>query len=238
MASRVDTSKGDALRIVVLVDDIAPEDRRAAVGFSALVETDDDRILFDTGPDGDLLLEALVTEGLDVADLDMVVVSHDHKDHVGGLPRLLYERPRLPVSAPLRSALGITKMIPREAMVTGEEGPRELAPNIRTTGDLKGEVSEQALVVATEDGNVVLTGCGHSGLGMLLAAAGGNVVYVVGGLHDLADEDIALTSLDGLLACHCTPKKKLLAHTYDWIDVGTVGTFVELEPPVNLTSKG
>lgn len=222
-----------ALRIVILVDDLVPEGRRSVHGFSALVETEETRLLFDTGPDGDVLMEALAAEGVGVEDLDLVVISHAHKDHVGGLARLLYHRPRLPVSAPVRSAPSIAKMLPRGAVVVGEKGPGMVAPHIRTTGDLPGDIPEQALVISTAGGYVVLTGCGHPGLGILLAAAGGNVVMVVGGLHSLSDEDVSLTSLDGLVACHCTPSKRILAHTHDWIDLGYVGTVIQMEPPID-----
>ena len=219
------------MRIVVLVDDQAPEDRRSAHGFSALVETEDARVLFDTGPEGELLMEALAAEGVRAVDLDVVMVSHAHDDHAGGLARLLYERPRLPVSAPLRSAPSIARMLPREAVVLGERGPRQLARDLRTTGDLGGDIPEQALVLSTDGGLVLLTGCGHPGLGMLLAAAGENVRMVVGGLHDLEEGDMGLTSLDSLVACHCTPNKRMLAHSYDWIRLGQVSTVLEFEPP-------
>jgi 7,8-dihydropterin-6-yl-methyl-4-(beta-D-ribofuranosyl)aminobenzene 5'-phosphate synthase len=227
----------DALRITVLVDDLAPEGRESAHGFSALVEAGGAKVLFDTGPDGDLLMGAMAVEGLNVADLDLVVVSHSHKDHSGGLSRLLYDRPRLPVSAPLQAAPDIAKMLPREAVVLGEQGPRDLARNLRTTGDLQGDIPEQALVLNTGKGLVVLTGCGHQGLGMLLAAAGGNVTMVVGGLHDLEEDDVGLTSLDSMVVCHCTPRKRFLAHTHDWIEVGEVGKVLEFEPPMELNRR-
>ncbi len=182
-------------------------------------------------------MEALEAEGVNPLDLDLVVISHYHKDHSGGLSRLLYDMPRLPVSAPLRSAPAIAKSLPREAVVLGEQGPRELAPNLITTGDLQGDIPEQALVLSTEEGQVILTGCGHQGLGMLLAAAGGNVRMVVGGLHDLEGDDVGLTSLDSMVACHCTPGKRILAHTHDWIEVGYVGMVMEFEPPPELSPR-
>jgi 7,8-dihydropterin-6-yl-methyl-4-(beta-D-ribofuranosyl)aminobenzene 5'-phosphate synthase len=225
------------VRLVILLDDLAPEGRTPAHGFSVLVETEEASILFDTGPDGEVLMEALEAEGIHPLNLDLVVVSHDHKDHTGGLSRLLYDRPRLPVSAPLRSAPEIAKSLPREALVLGEQGSRELAPNIMTTGDLRGDVPEQALVLSTEQGLVVLSGCGHQGLGMLLAAAGGNVRMVVGGLHELEEGDVGLTSLDALVACHCTPNKRIIAHSHDWIEVGGVGMVLEFEPPPELSPR-
>jgi len=223
------------MRIKVIVDDLAPEGRESAHGISVLVTTPDIRLLFDTGPDGDLLMEALEGEGVSVADLDLVMISHDHDDHTGGLSRLLYERPRLSVSAPIGSAPAIAKRLPREATVLGEKGTRALAPHVRTTGTLPGDIPEQALVLSTDQGLVVITGCGHAGLGMLLAVVGGNVTTVVGGIHDLSDDDMSLTSLDSLVVCHCTPHKRVLAHTHDWIKMGSVGTELEFEPPSDLS---
>lgn len=222
------------MRIKVLVDDIAAEEDRAAFGFSALVTTPDITILFDTGPDGELLLRALDEEGVAPGDLDLVMVSHDHKDHAGGLARLLYEEPRLPVSAPMTSAPDIARRLPREAVVLGERGPRALAPHMSTTGTLPGEVPEQALVMSTSNGHVVVTGCGHPGLGMLLAAIEGNVTTLVGGFHDLSDDDVGFTSLEAMVVCHCTPRKRTLAHTHDWIVLCRVGTELEFEPPTEL----
>lgn len=225
------------VRLVILLDDLAPEGRTSAHGFSVLVETEEASILFDTGPDGEVMMEALEAEGIHPLDLDLVVISHDHKDHCGGLSRLLYDRPRLPVSAPLRSAPDIAKALPREALVLGEQGSRELSPNIMTTGDLRGDIPEQALVLSTEQGLVVLSGCGHQGLGMLLAAAGGNVRMVVGGLHDLEEDDVGLTSLDALVACHCTPNKRFIAHSHDWVELGGVGMVLEFKPPPELSPR-
>ncbi len=231
----VERSKVDAMRVKVLVDDIAADVDRAAFGFSALVTTPDITILFDTGPDGELLLRAMEEEGIAPEDLDMVIVSHDHKDHAGGLSRLLYEVPRLPVSAPMASAPDIARRLPREAVVLGERGPRALAPHVRTTGTLPGDIPEQALVMSTSNGLVVVTGCGHPGLGMLLAAIDGNVTTLFGGFHDLSDDDVGFTSLEGMVVCHCTPSKRILAHTHDWIVLGQVGTELEFEPPSELT---
>jgi len=223
------------MRITLLVDDVAPEGRRGAQGFSALVEAPDVLLLFDTGPDGDLLLEAMDAVGVSVGDLDQVVVSHTHRDHVGGLARLLYDRPRLPVSVPVSVAHQVSRMLPREAIVIGEKSPREVATHVMTTGELGGDVPEQALVFETAPGSVVLSGCGHPGLGTLLMAAGGNVVMVIGGVHDLSEGDPGLTSLEGMVACHCTPAKRVLAGTYDWIELGAVGRVIELQAPRGLS---
>lgn len=218
------------MMIKVLVDDLAPEDRRSVHGFSALVEAPDMTVLFDTGPDGDVMMEALEAEGLEVSDLDLVVLSHAHRDHSGGLARLLFERPRLTVSAPRAAAPSIAKGLPRKALVLGEDGPRDLAIDIGTTGDLGGDIPEQALLLWTGEGTVVLTGCGHPGLTALVGAAGGEVSLVIGGIHDLAPEQVPFPGVGRFVVCHCTPRKRIVARTHELVELGRVGTVVELAP--------
>jgi len=57
-------------------------------GFSALVEADGKRLLFDTGAEPDTVIHNLQALGLDLSDVTDVVLSHAHSDHVGGLAAL------------------------------------------------------------------------------------------------------------------------------------------------------
>lgn len=54
-------------------------------GFAALVTVDGRRILFDTGAHDDTVQRNLKAMGLDLADVDTVVLSHNHDDHTAGL---------------------------------------------------------------------------------------------------------------------------------------------------------
>jgi 7,8-dihydropterin-6-yl-methyl-4-(beta-D-ribofuranosyl)aminobenzene 5'-phosphate synthase len=54
-------------------------------GFAALVEVDGRRILFDTGAHDDTVQRNLKVMGLDVSDVELVVLSHNHADHTTGL---------------------------------------------------------------------------------------------------------------------------------------------------------
>lgn len=57
-------------------------------GFSALVEVDGKRLLFDTGAEPETVLRNAQTLGVDLSDITDVVLSHSHFDHVGGLATL------------------------------------------------------------------------------------------------------------------------------------------------------
>ena len=78
------------LRLTVLVDNNTLTDRyfTGEPGLSFLLETAGKKILFDTGYSGVFLANA-GKMGIDLRDLDHVVLSHGHLDHTGGLVTLV-----------------------------------------------------------------------------------------------------------------------------------------------------
>lgn len=69
-------------------------------GFSALVEHDGKRILFDTGNNAAAFEHNLQALGVDLTKLDFVVISHRHADHTTGLRYVLKINPTVTVYAP------------------------------------------------------------------------------------------------------------------------------------------
>ena len=61
----------------------------AAWGFSCLIEHKKKTILFDTGGDGTILLANMGKSGINPKEIDLIVLSHIHGDHVGGLHSIL-----------------------------------------------------------------------------------------------------------------------------------------------------
>jgi 7,8-dihydropterin-6-yl-methyl-4-(beta-D-ribofuranosyl)aminobenzene 5'-phosphate synthase len=95
------------LSLTVLVDNTTITDRYfgGEPGLSFLIETDGKKILFDTGY-SDLFLQNAQKMGINLLDLDMVVLSHGHLDHSGGLYPLIRHMTRsiiegIPVKKPL-----------------------------------------------------------------------------------------------------------------------------------------
>lgn len=77
------------VRMTILVENtVYRGGLRAEHGLSIWLETQDKKILFDTGQ-SDLLLHNAEALGIDLAQADAVVLSHGHYDHVGGLDRVL-----------------------------------------------------------------------------------------------------------------------------------------------------
>ena len=90
----------EATRITILVDAFGERsDLRKDWGYAALVEHDGKRILFDTGNDSDLFRHNVETLGIDLRELDFVVISHRHGDHTDGLRYLLELNPDVRIYA-------------------------------------------------------------------------------------------------------------------------------------------
>jgi len=69
-------------------------------GFAALVEYGGKRILFDTGNNAKIFEHNVEAVGVDLRNLDFVVMSHRHGDHMGGLAYLLKVNPTVKIYAP------------------------------------------------------------------------------------------------------------------------------------------
>jgi len=69
-------------------------------GFAALIEYGGKRILFDTGDNPDILAKNAKAKGVDLSNLDFVVMSHRHGDHMGGMGYLLSVNPGVKIYAP------------------------------------------------------------------------------------------------------------------------------------------
>jgi 7,8-dihydropterin-6-yl-methyl-4-(beta-D-ribofuranosyl)aminobenzene 5'-phosphate synthase len=69
-------------------------------GFSAFVEYNGKRILFDTGNNADIFAENVKALGIDLKKLDFAVISHRHGDHTSGLSYLLSVNPNVKIYSP------------------------------------------------------------------------------------------------------------------------------------------
>lgn len=78
------------MRITIIVDNRAGQGLVAEHGLSLWIETEDMRILFDTGQGSAFQNNAIVL-GIDLEKTDILVLSHGHYDHTGGIPQVLQQ---------------------------------------------------------------------------------------------------------------------------------------------------
>jgi 7,8-dihydropterin-6-yl-methyl-4-(beta-D-ribofuranosyl)aminobenzene 5'-phosphate synthase len=171
-------------------------------GVSYLVRADDTTILFDVGYNTrgehpSPLLRNMAALGVEVTDVDMVVISHAHEDHVGGMSHMM--RRTFALSGQPVDLKGIPAYVPvplsnPTAQVTVVDGPRVIAPGVASMGPIPrqlfflGWTPEQSLAVNVEGkGIVVIIGCGHPTLQRIVDRA--EMLFdeplhgIVGGLH-------------------------------------------------------
>lgn len=85
------------MKIKTLMENTACRpDLQAEAGLSLYIETEKHRILFDTGLSGGFADNAEKL-GVDLAQVDLAVISHGHDDHGGGLRRFLEVNHSAPV---------------------------------------------------------------------------------------------------------------------------------------------
>jgi len=195
--------QGSALRITVLYDNTVAEDRfLAGWGFAALIEYRGHTLLMDGGLNPYILRRNMDSLGIAPSRIEAIVLSHAHGDHSYGLRALVDRRvrPRLyllgafPKADTDRDRLG-------DKFTLEEAAPgQELIPGVFTTGEMTagqgfyGRTPEQSLVITTDSGLVIITGCAHPGVVFIVRRAtemfGGPVRLVMGGFH-LVDKSAA-----------------------------------------------
>jgi 7,8-dihydropterin-6-yl-methyl-4-(beta-D-ribofuranosyl)aminobenzene 5'-phosphate synthase len=150
-------SQVHALKVTVLVTNLGgdPYEGDGEWGYSALVEVDGHKILYDTGLSADLVLRNAKALKIDLSDVEDVVLSHNHYDHVGGLMALRRELSKINPRAMSRVHVGAgifeprwnesgedkngLRLIKSEYLVTGgvfvvHDKPTELFPGVWLTG--------------------------------------------------------------------------------------------------------
>ena len=160
---------GNSITIVYNHEGAAAADLVKRGGFSAFVQLEDRSLVFDAGGEASVILENLHSLGFDKVELNALVISHNHWDHVFGLPGVMSgTRNTHPVYVAASAADGVKQQFPR-ADVIAVDGPKKIAPDIWVTGPLEIEfmgapLSEQALVIEDPNGLHVVVGCSHPGI--------------------------------------------------------------------------
>jgi len=232
------------VRITIVYDNIRHDERLTTDwGFGAYIEYGEHVVVFDTGTDAPILMNNMALLGIDIDSIDTIVLSHHHRDHTGGLLGLLRETGITPtVYMPASFSAAIRDPVAALTAVINVTDPIEIVPGVYTTGEMGSDIIEQALVVRTSQGNVVIAGCSHPGIAAMVRraqeVAGESIALVVGGFHLLNTAPDEIESVISELRdlgvkqvgpSHCTGEQAIamFAQVYgeDYVRAG-VGCFI------------
>ncbi len=241
------SSGAEGLRLTIIYDNNPfREGLETAWGFSCLIEGLEKTILFDTGGDGRVLLSNMEKLKIDPGKVDIVFLSHEHWDHVGGLSDFLSKNPNVTVYM-LKSFTGDQKSQVRTsgAKLVEVTEPVEICKNVFSTGELGTSIKEESLFIKSKQGYIVITGCAHPGIVNMIRKSreisGGDIYLAIGGFHlvNTAPEDIRSIAKElkdqgvrKTAACHCSgdDARNIFSEIYgkNFISVG-VGSVIEAE---------
>jgi len=227
------------LQMTIVYDNIAlGKILRADWGFSCFIQGLEKSILFDTGTDGKILLSNMAELGIRPEYVNLVVLSHEHGDHTGGLKALLAENSDIEVWIPEYFSSGFKNMVKKEgASVKEVSSFQKICSRAYTTGIVEGWIKEQSLILETEKGLVVVTGCAHPRIVKIIATVRElmkkDIHLVFGGFHLSAFEENEIKDIieqfrdagvEKAGPCHCTgdEARRLFSEEYkeDFVDIG------------------
>ena len=215
-------------------------------GFACVITGLEKTILFDTGGKGDLLLSNFAKMNLRPTDVTLVVISHNHGDHTGGLTPFLTANRGASVFLPAQTPDDIVKNVREYAADTTVVGqPTTICKGAVVLGPMGSQVIEQSLVLETKKGLVIVTGCSHPGIVAIAKKAKEelhrDIYMILGGTHLLqhSEKDLkrVIDALKGLgvqkvAPTHCSGDAAIAAFKDafggDYIKVG-VGRVIDID---------
>ena len=217
-------ARDPGLTITIIYDNYPADPAcRADWGFSCFVEGFEKAILFDAGTEEETFLNNVGALKIDLSRIGLAVLSHFHGDHTGGLEASFRKRPGLTLYVPVdHAALFSPRWEKAGGKVVPVAQPLELCEGVWVTGTMGEAVKEQALILETREGLVIIAGCAHPGIAGMVEkarqATGRPIAAVLGGFHLLQTDNADIGRIIARFkelgvarvgASHCTGDKAI-----------------------------
>jgi len=228
------------VKFTILYDNyVFQEGTQADWGFSCLIEGTEQSILFDTGTRENILLHNIEELGVDLREVDIIVISHDHGDHTGGLSAVLEINPHVSVFMPVSFSEKYRKKVDEDkTKIIAVSDPTEICQDVYITGEMGDLIKEQSLVLDTNQGLIVVAGCSHQGVVNILKRAeeikNKQIYLIFGGFHLMQHTDVQIAEIITHFremdvkkcgATHCTGDRQIglfkKAYGDDYVPMGT-----------------
>ncbi len=215
------------MKLSVLFDDnVYDATFKGGFGFSCYIECANEKILFDAGGKTDIFNQNTSLLKIVPDQITRVIFSHKHLDHIAGGEDFLRQLPsttpiHIPSAFPELQLSKIPKYLPLKITESTLEAIDERIYLIKLEGRyLSNTIYEQSLIIETEKGLVVVTGCAHPGIIRILEAVRINlpaqkIHTVIGGMHlhhswfwnvYSVVKKIHVLGIAQVVPCHCSGK--------------------------------
>jgi 7,8-dihydropterin-6-yl-methyl-4-(beta-D-ribofuranosyl)aminobenzene 5'-phosphate synthase len=192
-------------------------------GFSCVVDKHSKRIIFDTGANERIFQSNLEKANISPSSINMMIISHNHWDHTGGALWLIKHNPGINVYIPKtwgnfgKEFYSYTKKINviSENTFLDDDLSLIISKNLFVT--------EISLIIRTGNGNIIFTGCGHTGVEniakQVIFLTKTNIFAIVGGFHFFRSwesgikksiREMRRLNIKNIIPCHCTGEKATL----------------------------
>jgi len=173
---------------IIFDNDSCKDNTKLLWGFSCLIETPYNTILFDTGSNGRVLLKNIKSRKLNISNIDTIFLSHSHWDHIGGIDSILELNPDIQIY--LTSSISQNLIRDLNTLSNGvnliDNQPIQIQKETYSTGAM-GKEKEQAIILDTNRGLVIVAGCSHSGIENIASRAkeflNKEIFLLLGGFH-------------------------------------------------------
>ncbi|MCK5823212.1 MAG: MBL fold metallo-hydrolase [Bacteroidales bacterium] len=233
------------MKLTVLNDNSPGNGFSSEHGLSYLIE-DDKAILFDAGP-SDVFLRNAKIANINLDNIDTIALSHGHYDHGNGLvylknktlichPESFIKRYSRNGTKYIGLPLNIEQAKKQFNLITTIK-PYNISKNIIFLGEIPREndfeaktttfnkedgspdfvIDDSALVIKSDKGLIIVTGCSHSGICNIINYAmkvtgNKNVYAVIGGFHLKKDDEVTMKvinciknlNIKKIYPSHCT----------------------------------
>lgn len=227
-------TRGKAIKVVTLIEDTKINESKDIVGghgLSLYIERNGQRILFDTGPSSQFIRNSEKL-GVDIKRVDLVIISHAHMDHLGGLPFFLWTNKKANVylskNALKNQAFRIlcSKMDERSfSRMRFVDQFTEIAQDIfiLTEVEEKHPIRDRVdheiiLVIKNNNKLLIFSGCSHNEILNIIGTVTRvfpniYIKAVIGGFHltetpkDFVEQigkEMSKYSIERIYTCHCT----------------------------------
>jgi 7,8-dihydropterin-6-yl-methyl-4-(beta-D-ribofuranosyl)aminobenzene 5'-phosphate synthase len=238
----------NTIRILMLYNNVGSSTNLASKwGVSIWIEDKDTAVLFDTGGDSSTMWDNLAHSGVNIKKLSKTVISHNHWDHVNGLPVILEKSNYMPEVFVPNFDLTLIEIKNPTGRLSGIETPVQINNFLWSTGQMKssawfGTIHEQSLAIIQNDSIYLLTGCAHPGIVKIVERTinylpDKRIDLIIGGFHLMRQSDHQIKEISSELKrlrvkkiapSHCTGEQAIKIFKEEWqenfIDLGIGNT--------------